>query len=108
MVAFSPLLAFYLLLIPAALAAGAGVLTGWATSHLVGTKAHAWAVNAFLAGVSFVGALFGALSLPWHGTFVRDGWTMSHQFPYPFVAAYAVAITLTVVHEFYRARQSAT
>jgi hypothetical protein len=103
----SPLLAAYLLLFPTALAAGAGAMSGWATSYLVGTKTSKWIVNAALAGVSFIGALYGAFSLPWHGSFVSDGWTMNNQFPYPFVAAYTVSIALAILHEFYRSRRIA-
>jgi hypothetical protein len=95
------------LVIPLALlAAGISLLVGWGTAVILRTGTNGLGYDALIALVAFAGAFFVALELPWRGSYVRDGWILTNEFPYPFAVAFGAAVLLPVLYEVYRSRKA--
>ena len=91
-----------LMVVPTAFVAAAGALVGWGAAARFKTNFNAIVFDAAFACVAFWVVFFGALAVPWHGTYVEDGWTLSGTVPYPHVWALGVATLVPIAHEYYR------
>jgi hypothetical protein len=82
-----------------------GLVMGLLTVAALETNARGIWVDALLAPLTFWIVLSVLLTIPWHGSYVDDGATISNQFPYPMEWAGAVACVSPVVHEIFRGRR---
>ena len=101
----SPLLAIVLLLPVLLFVTVTGVFTGWLTATVLRTNYRGLLLDALIAPVAFMAIFAIAISIPWHGSYVEDGWTHSNHFPHPRIWALGAAIVGPVIHEVLRFRR---
>ena len=77
---FPPLLAATLLFPVLMIVAAIGLFTGWLSATILRTNYKGLVLDAVLAPV-VLGMVFAiALKIPWHGSYVEDGWTFHKGF----------------------------
>ena len=82
-----------------------GLVMSFLTVAALGTNAKGVWIDALLAPAMFWIVLAVLLIIPWNGSYVDDGMTISNQFPYPMEWAGSFACVSPVVHQILRARR---
>ena len=101
----SPLLLVLMMIPVTGIVAGIGLFIGWSTVTVLRTTGASIVVDSVLAPVAFWIAFWVAMVLPWHGSYVEDGWTYYNQFPHPMAWAVGAACLGPVVHQVVRHRR---
>jgi hypothetical protein len=98
----SPLLAAVLLFPVLVFVMAIGLVTGWLSATALRTNYKGLLLDAMLAPVAAAVVFAVAVKIPWHGSYVEDGWTFNNQFPHPRAWSLGAAFLWPVAHEVFR------
>src|SRR4051812_29120112 len=104
----SPVLAAALLLPVVGIVGGIALLMGWLSVTILGTNRNGLLLDAIVAPIVLVVVFAAAITIPWHGSYVEDGWTFNNRLPHPRAWSLGAALVWPVVHEVFRYRRQKT